>query len=97
MSLYNVGLYAAAYDLGIEWAVIKGVSSFADGNEEEAKKWQPFASVMAASVVHNMFKHSDVLQSWRHYKNVDCMSHTAGATNTGLGYISYSQTWICIT
>ena len=76
-----IGLYEAAYDLGIEWAVIKGVSSYADGNEE-TKKWRSFASVMAASVVHHMFKHSAVLQSWRHYKNVEYMPQAGGCTSS---------------
>ena len=55
---------AAAYDLGIEWAVVKGVS---DRNKSETEDWQPFASAMAASVVHNMFKYPDVIQQWPHY------------------------------
>jgi hypothetical protein len=55
------------YDLGIEWAVIKAVSDFADGSKEKTKLWQPFASAMAASVVYNMFKYPVVLKDWRHY------------------------------
>ncbi|XP_028398320.1 uncharacterized protein LOC114521945 [Dendronephthya gigantea] len=65
LEMEGVGLYAAAYNLGIEWAVVKGVSSFADGNVE-TKKWKQFASVMAASVVYNMFKYPNVSQSWCH-------------------------------
>jgi hypothetical protein len=63
-----LGLYAAAYDLGIEWAVIKGVSNFADGSKKSTEKWQQFATAMAASVVHNMFKYPDVIKQWPHYK-----------------------------
>ena len=55
------------YDLGIEWAVIKAVSDFADGSKEKTKLWQPFASAMAASVVYNMFQYPVVLKDWRHY------------------------------
>ena len=49
----------------MEWAVIKAVSDFADG--EKTKLWQPFASAMAASVVYNMFKYPVVPEDWRHY------------------------------
>jgi hypothetical protein len=63
-----LGLFAAAYDLGIEWAVIKAVSDLADGSKGMTDDWQRFSSVMAASVVYNMFKHPSVLKSWSHYK-----------------------------
>jgi hypothetical protein len=55
------------YDLGIEWAVIKAVSDFADGSKGKTKLWQPFSSAMAASVVYNMFQYPVVLKDWRHY------------------------------
>ncbi|CAB4030692.1 5 -methylthioadenosine S-adenosylhomocysteine nucleosidase-like isoform X16 [Paramuricea clavata] len=67
LEMDGAGLYAAVYDLGIEWAVIKAVSDFADGSKEKTKLWQPFASAMAASVVYNMFKYPVVLKDWRHY------------------------------
>ena len=68
-SICNIlGLYAASYDLVMEWAVIKGISSFADGNKATTKSWQPFASAMAASVVYNMFKHPVVLKHWSHIR-----------------------------
>jgi hypothetical protein len=63
-----LGLYAAAHELEIEWAVIKGVSDFADGSKQGTGDWQPFASTMAASVVYNMFKYSDVIKHWPHYQ-----------------------------
>jgi hypothetical protein len=63
-----LGLHAAAYDLGTEWAIIKAVSNLADGNKEMTNDWQRFASVMAASVVYNMFKHPAVLKDWPRYK-----------------------------
>ncbi|CAB4005833.1 5 -methylthioadenosine S-adenosylhomocysteine nucleosidase-like isoform X16 [Paramuricea clavata] len=66
LEMEGAGLYAAVYDLGIEWAVIKAVSDFADGSKEKTKLWQPFASAMAASVVY-MFKYPVVLKDWRHY------------------------------
>jgi hypothetical protein len=47
----------------MEWAVIKGVSSFA-GSENMTKLWQSFASTMAVSVVYNIFKYPVVLEDW---------------------------------
>jgi hypothetical protein len=58
-----LGIYAAANDLKMEWAVIKGVSGFA-GSKEVTEPWHSFASTMAASVVWNMFKNPVVLQYW---------------------------------
>ena len=45
------------------------MSDFGDGSKSVTEDWQPFASVMAASVVHNMFKYPDVIKQWPHYKN----------------------------
>ena len=45
------------------------MSDFADRSKTETGNWQPFASAMAASVVHNMFKYYDVIQNWPNYKN----------------------------
>jgi hypothetical protein len=47
------------------------VSDFADGSKSVTEDWQPFASAMAASVVHNMFKQAQVIKNWPHYKNID--------------------------
>ena len=76
------------YDLGIEWAVIKAVSDFADGSKEKTKVWQPFASAMAASVVYNMFQYPVVLKDWRHYNAEGSYIllyrlHTFSSTQTG--------------
>lgn len=68
LEMEGEGLYAAAHDLGIEWAVIKGVSDFANGSKKVTEDWQPFASTMAASVVYNMFQYADVIKHWSHYK-----------------------------
>ena len=65
---FILGLYAAAHDSGLEWAVIKAVSDFADGSNTATEDWQPFASVMAASLVHHMFKYPDVVNQWPHYQ-----------------------------
>ncbi|CAB4023869.1 Hypothetical predicted protein, partial [Paramuricea clavata] len=56
-------IYAAANDLKVEWAVVKGVSSFA-GSEDMTEPWQSFATAMAVSVIYNMFKYSIVLRYW---------------------------------
>jgi hypothetical protein len=39
--------------------------------KEVVELWKGFASVMAVSVVHNMFKHSFVLQNWPHYREAE--------------------------
>ncbi|CAB4003128.1 5 -methylthioadenosine S-adenosylhomocysteine nucleosidase-like isoform X16 [Paramuricea clavata] len=67
LEMEGAGLYAAAHDLGTEWAVIKAVSDLADGSKEMTNDWQRFSSVMAASVVYNMFKYTAVLKDWPHY------------------------------
>ena len=59
----------------MEWAVIKAVSYLADGTLENTKPWQPFASVMAISIVYNIF-HPVVLKKWPHYEE------TKGAKGT---------------
>ena len=64
-----LGVYAACYDLQVEWLVVKGISDYADGTKSETKSWQPFASVMAASVVHNILKEPGILKDWHHYED----------------------------
>ena len=59
-----LGVYAAAFDLEIEWVVIKGISDYADGTKKSTGDWQPFASAMAASVVNNILKHPGILRDW---------------------------------
>ena len=60
------GLFVAAYDLNIQWIVIKGVSNFADGRETES--WKQFASVMAASLTAHILSDPIVFEKWPHYK-----------------------------
>lgn len=62
------GVYAAAFDRGIEWVVIKGISHYTDGSKGGTKEWQRFSSVMAASVVKHILNEPDVLKEWRRYK-----------------------------
>lgn len=63
---FSQGLYTAAYDLKMEWVVIKGISGYADGTTT-SEGWEKFASVMAASIVANILRDSSVFQEWRHY------------------------------
>ena len=64
------GLYTVAHDLKMEWAVIKGVSDFADDRKSDTDSWRPYASVMAASLMAhilsdpNIFKHD-----WENYES----------------------------
>ena len=60
---YSVGLLEAVRQYRTQWAVIKAVSDFADGSKDSTDQWQKFSSVMAASVVHNMFKQG-VMENW---------------------------------
>lgn len=78
---WGSGIFAAAYDLKMEWVVVKGVSDYADGNKSKTEAWQPFASVMAASVVENMLKFPGVLKDWQHYKGVN---HSQSGTDKSL-------------
>ena len=63
------GVFAAAHDPKMEWVVIKGISDYADGSKSKTQAWQPFASVMAASVVDNILKVPGLLKDWQHYKD----------------------------
>ena len=63
------GLFTAAFDLGIEWLLVKGIADFADGNNSASSVlWRTFASVMAASVVFNFLSGLNVFREWPHYK-----------------------------
>ena len=59
------GLYIAAHDLKMEWAVIKGVSDFADGRKCDL--WRPFASIMAASVTAHILSDPTAFENWDRY------------------------------
>ena len=66
------GLFAAAYDMNIEWVIVKGISHFSDDSKTPDESWKSFASIMAASVVSNMLNNPVVFKEWPHYKG---MSH----------------------
>ena len=62
------GLFTAAFDVQIEWLVVKGISNYADDNESMTEKWSSFASAMAASVVTNILSDHNVFKQWPHYQ-----------------------------
>ncbi|KAL9965588.1 hypothetical protein ACROYT_G029409 [Oculina patagonica] len=64
------GLFAAAFDVGIEWLIAKGIADFADANESATAPWETFASVMAASVVFNFLSDANVFREWPHYQEL---------------------------
>ncbi|CAB3984233.1 5 -methylthioadenosine S-adenosylhomocysteine nucleosidase-like isoform X16 [Paramuricea clavata] len=72
-----LGLYPAAYDLEMEWAIVTGVSNLAGGSnlENVAGLWERFATVVAASIIHNMFKYSVVLEDWPHRRETGSNSN----------------------
>lgn len=71
-----VGLLTAAFDDQVEWLIVKGISNFTDGNESTTDDWNPFASVMAASVVAKLLNDSAVLKRWPrpHYQGDDSLT-----------------------
>ena len=66
-----VGLYTAAFDLQVEWLVVKGISSYADGRESTNEKWSQFASANAASLVAKILNDDVVFKRWPHYQEND--------------------------
>ena len=58
-------------DLGIEWAIIKGVSDYAGDikPESDCDSWRSFASLMAVSVVAHVLSDVNLFWSWPHYED----------------------------
>ncbi|XP_022808217.1 nucleotide-binding oligomerization domain-containing protein 2-like [Stylophora pistillata] len=67
MELEGKELLTAAYDLRIEWLVVKAIADFADGTDIRSS-WKGFASAMAASVVFHLLSDPSVFKDWPHYK-----------------------------
>ena len=65
--LFNVGIFASAHDMRLEWVIVKGVSSFADISGSTNEAWKNFACIMAASVVSKMLSDPVVFKEWRHF------------------------------
>ena len=65
------GLYTAAFDLQVEWLVVKGIASYADGRENTNEKWNEFASANAASLVAKILNDDVVFKRWPHYQGND--------------------------
>ena len=65
------GLYTAAFDLQVEWLVVKGISSHANGSESTNVKWSEFASANAASLVAKILNDDVVFKRWPHHQGND--------------------------
>ena len=70
LSFYLTGLFAAAYDMNIEWVIVKGISHFDDDSDTPDESWKSFASIMAASLVSNMLNDPVVFKEWPHYEGM---------------------------
>ena len=66
----HVGLFAAAQDMNIEWAIVKGISHFSSDGNAPSESWKSFASIMAASLVSNMLSNPVVFKKWPHYEGM---------------------------
>ena len=65
------GFYTAAFDLQVEWLVVKGIANYADGNLNTNENWREFASANAASLVAKILNDAVVFQRWPHYQGND--------------------------
>ena len=59
-------MFAAAYNLKIDWVVVKGIKDYEDDSRSD--NWGNFASVMAASVVANILNDPAVFQEWSNFR-----------------------------
>ena len=76
VSFLCTGIFAAAFDLQIEWLIVKGISHFGDSAQLNEESWQVFASVMAASLVAHILSDPCVFCSWPHFEGtvITCMT-----------------------
>ena len=65
------GFYTAAFDLQVEWLVVKGIANYADGSVNTNENWSKFASANAASLVAKILNDAVVFQRWPHYQGND--------------------------
>ena len=65
------GFYTAAFDLQVEWLVVKGIANYADGSVNTNENWGKFASANAASLVAKILNDAVVFQRWPHYQGND--------------------------
>ena len=65
--LYVSEVVSLAYELKMEWVIVKGISGYADGTESK-ESWQEIGSVTAASLAVHVLKDSEVFKDWPHYK-----------------------------
>ena len=66
-SLFVVGVFVAAYDMKIEWVIVKGVSQFTNDLGPPSNLWKSFACTMAASLVSNMLNDPLIFKNWPHF------------------------------
>ena len=62
------GLYTAAFDLQVEWLVVKGIANYADGSETTNENCSEFASANAASLVAKILNDAIAFKRWPHYQ-----------------------------
>ena len=55
-------------------------------SKAEIKQWEPFASVMAASVAMHILKEPDVLKNWPHYKGMKKSNVPEGKSTINRSY-----------
>ena len=65
--LYVSDVVSLAYDMKLEWVIIKGISGYADGTESR-ENWQIFASLTAASLAVNVLNDYKIFENWPHSK-----------------------------
>ena len=65
--IFNLRVYAAAYDANIEWVIVKGVACYFHQSQSATAEWMSFASAMAACLVAKMLKAPAVFQERLHY------------------------------
>ena len=65
--LYVSDVVSLAYDMKVEWVIIKGISGYADGTESR-ENWQTFASVTAASLAFHVLREIEIFEDWPHFE-----------------------------
>ena len=66
------GIFAAAYDVNVEWLIVKGFASDSGLSQSSVDDWKSFASTMAASLVANILSDSAIFQEWPHCSQGKC-------------------------
>ena len=85
------GFYTAAFDLQVEWLVVKGIANYADGSLNTNENWSKFASANAASLVAKILNDAVVFKRWPHYQGND--AHVTKGRFVSL--VNIECTWLC--